>query len=306
MRSIRMLMLAGAFAGLACGAALAAGSGGGGGGGMDMPSASGPRYDPAQEYAKAIAALNARDYKAAARSAQRVTDAVPQNLDGWKLLGAAQTGAENWKGAKRAYERAVKMAPDDLGARGGLGLALARLKDPKAQDQLAWLKAKAGACGAGCDAGLLRNLTAEVEKALALPTAPSARLDQPLILADAGDAAYLDAVGLINEGRYEAALTSLDAARAAFGPHPDVLTYQGFAHRKLGRFEAAEGYYRQALTAAPDHRGALEYYGELKVERGDVAGARRLLARLDQTCAFGCAEAETLRSWIQAGGEPGR
>jgi Flp pilus assembly protein TadD len=305
MRSIRIALMAGVLAGIAGGAALAAGSGGGGGG-LSMPSESGPRYDPAAEYAKAIAALNARDYKGAARAASRVTDAVPQNLDGWKLLGAAQTGAENWKGARRAYERAVKMAPDDLGARGGLGLALARLKDPKAQEQLDWLKAKAANCGAGCDAAALRNLTTEVEKALGAAPGPSARLDQPLILAAVGDRAYLDAVGLINERRYETALESLDAARAAFGPHPDVLTYQGFAHRKLGRFETAEGYYRQALAAAPDHRGALEYYGELKVERGDVAGARRMLARLEQVCAYGCAEAETLRSWIDAGGEPGR
>lgn len=305
MRSIRMALLAGVLAGITGGAALAAGSGGGGGG-VSMPSESGPRYDPAAEYAKAIAALNARDFKAAARAASRVTDAVPQNLDGWKLLGAAQTGAENWKGAKRAYERAVKMAPDDLGTRGGLGLALARLKDPKAQEQLAWLKAKAANCGAGCDAAALRSLTAEVETALGAAPGPSARVDQPLILAAAGDRAYLDAVGLINESRFEAALESLEAARTAFGPHPDVLTYQGFAHRKLGRFEAAEGYYRQALAAAPDHRGALEYYGELKVERGDVAGARRMLARLEQVCAYGCAEAETLRSWIDAGGEPGR
>uniref|UniRef100_UPI002FDEC6B5 tetratricopeptide repeat protein n=1 Tax=Phenylobacterium sp. TaxID=1871053 RepID=UPI002FDEC6B5 len=132
------------------------------------------------------------------------------------------------------------------------------------------------------------------------------RLDQPLILADAGDAAYLDAVGLINEGRYEVALARLDAARAAFGPHPDVLTYQGFAHRKLGRFDLAEVFYRQALAAAPDHRGALEYYGELKVERGDMVGARRMLARLERACTYGCAEAETLRSWIDAGGGPER
>ena len=150
---------------------------------MSLPSESGPRYDPAQEYAKAIAALNAGDYKAAARSAQRVTDAVPQGLDGWMALGAAQTGAENWKGARRAYERAVKIAPDEVGARGGLGLALARLDDPKAQDQLDWLKAKAAACGPGCDAERLRAVIAELEKAMVAPTAPSARRDQPLILA---------------------------------------------------------------------------------------------------------------------------
>ena len=69
--------------------------------------------------------------------------------------------------------------------------------------------------------------------------------------------------------------TSLNAARATFGPHPDVLTYLGFANRKLGRFEAAETYYRAALAAAPEHRGATEYYGELMAERGDLEGAER-------------------------------
>jgi hypothetical protein len=58
------------------------------------------------------------------------------------------------------------------------------------------------------------------------------------------------------------------------------------------------------LAIAPRHRGALEYYGELKVERGDLAGARRMLARLDRACSFGCAEAEELRRWIDAGRDP--
>lgn len=66
MVSIRVLLLAGVIAGFAGGAALAAGSGGGGG--MSLPSESGPSYDPAEEYAKALAALDARDFKAAARS----------------------------------------------------------------------------------------------------------------------------------------------------------------------------------------------------------------------------------------------
>lgn len=308
MWKLRIMLLAGALAGVTAAGALAAGSGGGGGGAM--PSETAPRYNPAEEYAKAIKSLQAKDYKDAARSAQRVTEAVPQSIDGWRLLGVAQSGAENWKGAKRAYERAVKLAPDDLPARAGLGLALARLQDPKAQDQLAWLKAKANDCGAGCDAATLKALTAEVEQALtagAAASRPSAALAPgALIFASAaGDRAYVQAVSLINEKRYDEALTSLDAARAAFGPHPDVLTYQGYTWRKKGQFDRAEAYYRQALAIAPDHRGATEYYGELKVERGDAAGAKALLARLDRICAYGCAEAEELRRWIDAGREPG-
>lgn len=307
MRSLRIMLLAGALAGLTTAGALAAGSGGGTG--MAMPSASAPAYDPAEEYAKAVASIQAKDYKAAARAAQRVTEAAPTNVDGWRLLGVAQAGAQNWKGARKAYERAVKLSPDDLPSRAGLGMAQANLKDPKAQEQLAWLKAKAADCGAGCDAAALQSLTAEVEKALAGGTAagqPSAALEGgSLLFAAAGDRAYVQAVGLINEKRYDEALASLDAARAAFGPHPDILTYQGYAWRKKGRFDRAESYYRQALAIAPAHRGATEYYGELKVEQGDLAGARLMLAALDRTCAYGCAEAEELRRWIDAGGEPG-
>ncbi|MBJ7409898.1 MAG: tetratricopeptide repeat protein [Phenylobacterium sp.] len=307
MRSLRIMLLAGALAGLTTAGALAAGSGGGTG--MAMPSASAPAYDPAEEYAKAVASIQAKDYKAAARAAQRVTDAAPTNVDGWRLLGVAQAGAQNWKGARKAYERAVKLSPDDLPSRAGLGMAQANLKDPKAQEQLAWLRAKAADCGAGCDAAALQSLTAEVEKALAGGTAagqPSAALEGgSLLFAAAGDRAYVQAVGLINEKRYDEALASLDAARAAFGPHPDILTYQGYAWRKKGRFDRAESYYRQALAIAPAHRGATEYYGELKVEQGDLAGARLMLAALDRTCAYGCAEAEELRRWIDAGGEPG-
>jgi len=310
MLRFRMLMAAAAIAGsaaaLAPPTALASG-GGGGGGGMSMPSVSAPSYNPAEEYAKAVAAVQARDYKAAARAAQRVTDAAPASVDGWRLLGVAQSGGQNWKGARKAYERAVKLSPDDLPSRAGLGVALANLKDPKAQDQLAWLKAKAGDCGAGCDASALQALTAELEKAIAgAPAQPSAALERgSLLFAAAGDQAYVQAVGLINERRYDDALAALAAARAAFGPHPDILTYQGYASRRKGQYAQAEAYYRQALAIAPDHRGATEYFGELKVELGDAAGAKAMLAKLDRLCVYGCAEAEELRRWIDAGRDPG-
>ncbi len=159
----------------------------------------------------------------------------------------------------------------------------------------------AGACAKATEiGGAIQTLTT------AIGAPPQARLEtRPSLLfasAAAGDRFYLDAVALINEGRYQAAIESLTAARATFGPHPDVLTYLGFAHRKLGRFDSAEAYYRAALAAVPDHRGATEYYGELMVERGDLAGAERMLARLarlESLCSFGCAEADELRRWIE-------
>ncbi|HEU5482798.1 MAG TPA: tetratricopeptide repeat protein, partial [Sphingomicrobium sp.] len=163
------------------------------------------------------------------------------------------------------------------------------------------------ACAGTCkDAQAIKDAVTAVQAALAAP--PQARLQtQPPLLfasARAGDSAYLEAVGLINEGRYEQAIASLERARASFGGHPDILTYLGFANRKLHRFGVAESYYRAALAVAPEHKGATEYYGELMVERGNMAGARAMLARLNSLCTFGCAEADELRRWIEAGRSP--
>ena len=295
------------------GVAFASGGGGGapsGGGGPSIGSG-GPTYDPAAEYAKAITALKANDYKAAARAASHVTDAVPTSPDGWRVLGVAKAGDNDWKGSRRAYEKLLKLTPEDPTSHAGLAVALANLKDPKAQTEAAWLKSKAQACGDTCaDAARLKTLSATVESALAPTPAgapkPSAMLDRSFMFGGAktGDAAYVQAVSLINERRYDEALASLSKAETAFGPHPDILTYEGYAWRKKGNFTKAEAYYRQALAIAPNHLGATEYYGELKVARGDIAGAKVMLARLDKVCTFGCADAEELRRWIDAGGDP--
>lgn len=310
MRRLTACLAAGLVAGAATaalgGAALAMGGGGMGAG----PSASTPAYDAAAEYARGVGALAAGQYKDAARAFKRVTGVAPDNAEAWRMLGQASAGTSDWKGARRAYEQAVKLAPDDIAAHGGLGVAEAQLKEPaKAQAELDWLKSKSQACGEGCaDAAALKAAQDQVQGALAgqAPAKPSAALQDPMIFAGAaaGDRAYSTAVGLINEGRYDDALAELKRAQAVFGPHPDILTYQGYAWRKKGDRARAEAYYRQALAVAPAHRGATEYYGELKVERGDVAGARLMLAQLDAVCAYGCAEAEELRRWIDHGGDP--
>jgi Flp pilus assembly protein TadD len=314
----KALLIGGSAAALVAGAAMAAGgstgmSGSSAAGNQDTNfGSSGPRYDPAAEYAKAIAALKVNDYKKAAAAAGHVTDAVPTNPDAWRLLGAAKAGANDWKGSRRAYERAVKLAPDDPTTHAGLGLALANLKDPKAQAELDWLKSKTQACSDTCaDAARLKGLTDQVQAAMPADAAapkPSAQLDRSLLFGaeKAGGQAYVSAVSLINQRRYDEALASLGKAAATFGPHPDILTYEGYAWRKKGNYAKAESYYKQALAIAPDHIGATEYYGELKVARGDIAGARLMLARLDKLCAYGCADAEELRRWIDAGGDPQR
>jgi Flp pilus assembly protein TadD len=312
MNAWKLGLLAGAMA-LAATTAAASGGGASGGSGADLPSASAQLYDPSVEYAKAVAALKAGQFREAARAAQHVTDAVPRSPDAWRILGAAKAGDHDWRASRRAYERAVKLAPDEPSGHFGLALAMANLKDAKAQGELDWLKAKLDACGTTCpEAEQLKRMNAAAQSAVA-PAAggqpkPSASLSGSMLFGGpkAGDAAYVQAVSLINQKRYDAALAALAKARATFGPHPDIITYEGYAWRKKGDYAKAESYYRQALAIDPDHVGATEYYGELKVAEGDIAGARKLLAKLDRVCAYGCAEQEELRRWIAAGHDPQR
>jgi len=285
------------------GPALASPSGGSGGG--EAPSVSTPKYDPAAEYAKGVTALQAGQYGDATRAFKHVTSAAPATAEAWRGLGQSTAGEGDWKASKAAYEKAVKLTSDDVAAHAGLGVALAHLKDAKAQGELDWIKAKAQACADTCaDAAALKAAADQVQGAMS--GAPQASLSDPMIFAGpaAGDAAYSSALGLVNEHRYDEALASLSRAEAVFGPHPDIFTMQGYAWRKKGDLARAEGFYREALAIAPNHRGATEYYGELKVVRGDIAGARTMLAKLETVCTFGCAEAEELRRWIDHGGDP--
>jgi len=283
--------------------------GGGSMGGGQMPSISAPAYDPVAEYQHGMAAYQAAKFKDAARDFEHVTDAAPKVADGWFMLGMAKSGAGDVHGAARAYERAVKLDPAPVSPHREYAIVLFELKQAdKAGAELALLKSRAGSCNDACpEAADLKAAIAAVEQAMASAN-PAALLASPSSLlfasSQAGDTAYVRAVSLINEHRFAEALAALDHAQEAFGPHPDILTYKGYAWRKLGQLDRAEGYYKAALAADPHHRGATEYYGELKVVEGDMAGARAMLARLDAQCAFGCAEAEDLRRWIDRGGDP--
>lgn len=281
---------------------------GGMSGGGGMPSATAPSFNPATEYQKGLDALGTKDFKSAARSFDRVLTVAPKNVQTLVADGYAKAGMQDNSGARDAYKKALSVDPNHILARRGLALALVSLGDKDgASKELDTLKARAQTCGGTCpEASDLNAAVAAVEAAVGAPPGKQSSIAPPGLLfanAHSGDRAYVAAVSYINEHNYPKALWSLQRAETAFGPHPDVLTYIGYTYRKMGKYDMAERYYREALAIAPNHRGATEYYGELKVERGDIKGAKLMLAKLDGLCSFGCVDAEVLRQWIATGHE---
>ena len=188
-------------------------AGGGGGGGGGMPSESLPRYDPAAEYQKGVAAYRAQDFKGAATAFKRVTDAVPKNAPAQYLLGSSHLLQGDFKKAKKPLELAVKYDVTMIDAQRDLGIAYAKLGDAaKAAAQRDALAAMKVACAAPCaNAGQLDAAIAAVAAAVGgspLALAPSPR---PGTSVDA-DAVYVAAVGLINESRFPEAIALLEAA----------------------------------------------------------------------------------------------
>lgn len=282
---------------------------GGAGGGGETPSASstpnsGARIDPAKRYAEGVTLLQEKKFKQAERAFADVLDVAGRDPNANYLMAMAKLGRDDQKGARKYLRSAVKYDADHAQARGWLGFVEARLGDTKKADaQKTALLAMKTACGSGCaEAQQIDAAIAQIDQAMTQPSeslAPAANLPG-LVTPAQGDAQYLTASGLINEGRYGEALASLRVAGQAFGPHPDVLTYLGFANRKLGQHDKAIGFYTAALKLEPAHRGATEYLGEYYVETGDLKRARAQLARLEAICAYGCEEAEELRRWIVA------
>ena len=129
-RALKATLIGSALAVLAGGGvAFASGGGGGGtaggGGGGRCRAPRAPATTRPPNTPRRSRRLKANNYKDAARAAGHVTDAVPTNPDAWRLLGMAKAGDNDWKGSRRAYEKAVKLTPDDAerarGPRPGAG-----------------------------------------------------------------------------------------------------------------------------------------------------------------------------------------
>jgi tetratricopeptide (TPR) repeat protein len=98
---------------------------------------------------------------------------------------------------------------------------------------------------------------------------------------------------------FKAALAELTPMLATY-QHADVYNLMGFSLRKTGDYKQAYTYYRKALDFDPEHKGALEYLGELYVETGQLDKARENVARLRELCPKGCEELADLEKAVNA------
>jgi tetratricopeptide (TPR) repeat protein len=97
---------------------------------------------------------------------------------------------------------------------------------------------------------------------------------------------------------YKAALAELTPMLDKY-QHADVYNLMGFSLRKTGDQKQAFTYYRKALDFDPQHKGALEYLGELYVETGQVEKAKANAEQLKKLCPGGCEELADLQEAIE-------
>jgi Flp pilus assembly protein TadD len=126
---------------------------------------------------------------------------------------------------------------------------------------------------------------------------PSQAADVPPVKFD--PAWLTDSRTSIKSEKYDLAIKQLQQANETSSADWNNLMGYSLRKKQPPDLVGAEKYYQSALKIDPDHRGALEYYGKLKLINNDPSGSEALLARLDKVCTFGCEEYSDLKAAIQ-------
>jgi tetratricopeptide (TPR) repeat protein len=167
------------------------------------------------------------------------------------------------------------------------GLALGVLKPQAAQaadPAMPAVSKDIGPASAGCD---------RFEKSSAAWTGCIGQVSAVMPSNEAFYAGYW----LAKSGRYQEALRYLTKASAQ---DERVLTYIGFATRKLGDVDGALPFYRRALGLNPDYAVARAYLGDAYLTKGEPAKAKGELAEIGRRCGASCAEYAELAAHITA------
>ncbi|MEM7257679.1 MAG: tetratricopeptide repeat protein [Pseudomonadota bacterium] len=105
---------------------------------------------------------------------------------------------------------------------------------------------------------------------------------------------------LIEKERYPKAIKELRKALRKDDQNADAWNLLGFASRKMGELDTSADAYSKALALDPDHKGALEYQGELFITLGNIDKAKANLLKLQALCPSGCEELSDLEEVLAA------
>lgn len=131
------------------GAALAAGAAWASGGGDDNDAQQKTAPAAGDDYAKAVQAVQAKDFTGALTLLRQIVAKDPGNADAWNYIGFADRQLGKFPESLAAYENALAIKPNHVGANEYLGeLYVQTGETEKARAQLARLL---DLCGAGCD-----------------------------------------------------------------------------------------------------------------------------------------------------------
>ena len=111
------------------------------------------------------------------------------------------------------------------------------------------------------------------------------------------------AEGLIRTESYDDAIDVLNDIVDTNPREADAYNLLGFSYRKSKDYDRAERNYKRALRLNPDHKGALEYSGELYLETDRKELAEQQLAKLEKLCPSGCEELDDLKRAFASGGQ---
>ena len=113
-------------------------------------------------------------------------------------------------------------------------------------------------------------------------------------------ALYERAIKYLDKQNYAKANKALKAYTKSEPDDADGWNLYAYANRKLNKFEKAEMYYEKALNIDPDHKGALEYQGELFMQTNRPDLAQENLIKLVKLCPDSCYELQKLEEYISS------
>ena len=113
-------------------------------------------------------------------------------------------------------------------------------------------------------------------------------------------ALYETAVKYLDKQDFAKANKALKAYTKSEPDDADGWNLYAYANRKMNKFEKAEVYYEKALNIDPDHKGALEYQGELYMQTNRPDLAKENLIKLVKLCPDSCYELQKLEEYISS------